>query len=105
MRQITYAGGTFLTGDAIAEALMEYAAALANADRAATVHVPAVDNGDITDVNVLIGPASQLMAEKVVHAGPEPDGTAIVDAINDRMEHLTRTYIPVDGESAIDWDI
>ena len=105
MRQITYAGGTFLTGDAIAEALMEYAAALANADRAATVHVPAVDNGDIVDVNVLIGPASQLMAENVAHAGPEPDPTAIVDAINDRMERLTRTYIPVEGESSVDWDI
>ena len=106
MRRVAYAGGTFVTSDRIAQAMLEYAAALANADRAATLHVPAVgDDGETHDVQVLVGPSSQLMADEIEHAGPEPDGDAFVTSIEGRMATLHRTFVPADDESMLDWDI
>ena len=64
MHKVTYTGTVFYTGDRIAAALLEYAAALARADTAATVTVPALTSaGEAADVEVLIGPASQLASE------------------------------------------
>lgn len=102
MRQVNYAGGSFITSDAVANALLEYAASLANADRAATVHAPAIgDNGEPVDIQILIGPASQLMAQAIEHEGTGPDGTEFAAGIAERMNVLRRTFIPFDGEPSI----
>jgi hypothetical protein len=85
MRQVSYAGGTFVTGDRIADALLDYAVALANAARASTVDVPVAGDGHI---RMLIGPASQVMSEVVEDAGPEPDGREFVEDLDRRVELL-----------------
>jgi len=67
MKRIYYAGGSLLTGDRIADAVLTYAAALANMRRADTVEVPELDDTGIrSSIRLLIGPASQL------YAVPEP---------------------------------
>lgn len=64
MHKIAYTGTVFYTGDRIAAALLEYAAALARADSAATVSIPARTSvGDLVTLEVLLGPASQLASE------------------------------------------
>ena len=104
MREIAYAGGTFLTGDEVARVLMEYAAQLANANRAATVHVPAIGpSGDFVDVAVVIGPSSQLMSEAVASAHDDPDPTDFTAEVSERVERLTRS--PAIPRSTVDWDI
>jgi hypothetical protein len=66
MKRIMYAGGSFMTGDRIADAVLDYAAVLARAGSADHLRVPGLGVDDRWHVyDVLIGPASQLLAEDV----------------------------------------
>ncbi len=87
MRKIVYAGGTFYTGNDVAEALLEYAGALARSSTAATVVIPGrTPDGAVGEVEVLIGPASQLISEPV----PDEDLLEIVDVdVTERLRGLT----------------
>jgi hypothetical protein len=72
MRKIVYAGGTFYTGDALAEAMLDYAAALARAETSATTFIPArTTEGTTGDLEILLGPASQLTSEPSPDISPE----------------------------------
>lgn len=64
MKRISYGGSTILTGDAIADALLDYATALARAGSADHVRVPGIGPlGRVELFDVVIGPASQVYAE------------------------------------------
>ena len=106
MQEVTYAGGTFITSDEVAQALVEYAAALANADRAARVEVPAAGlaTGG-TALTVLVGPASQLMAEPVLSDDEEPDGSEFVREIRAEIDRLGRRWAPESSGTPLDWDV
>ena len=66
VKRILYAGGSFLTGDGIADAVLTYAAELANAGKATKLEVPALDLEQRPAlVSLLVGPASQILAEPV----------------------------------------
>lgn len=72
MKHIHYDSSVVTTGDAIAEAVIEYAAALGAHGRSDTVDVPTFDeHGSSTVATLLIGPASQIV---------------IVDAPDDELE-------------------
>jgi hypothetical protein len=76
MKQITYAGSTFVTGSAIADALTALTAALGVSSETTTVTVPAIDAVlGRTTVDLVIGPSSELFAVDL-HA----DGDELVDA-------------------------
>ena len=61
---IHYDSSVILTSDDVADAVIEYAAALSGGDRADTVEVPAVaPDGTMTTTKILIGPASELLVE------------------------------------------
>jgi hypothetical protein len=79
MRKIAYAGSVFYTGDELAEALLEYARALARHGIADTVFVPGrTAQGETDRVEVLIGPASQIVSEPVDLFGPELEDAELV---------------------------
>ncbi|WP_431220857.1 hypothetical protein [Leifsonia xyli] len=79
MRRIVYAGTAFYTGDALAEALLEYARALARHDIADTVFVPGrTMQGDLDRIELLIGPASQIVSEPVDLVGAELEDADLV---------------------------
>jgi hypothetical protein len=108
MKQVIYAGGTFLTSDAIAEALLHYAEELANHGRAASITVPAVGSEGEIEVQVLVGPASQLMAETAElgeSSDREPDGTAFIEDIRRRIDAQRNNWVRQDEMSSGDWDI
>jgi hypothetical protein len=64
VKHIHYDSATILTGDDVADAVIEYAAALSGGDRADTVAVPSVaPDGTLTTTKILIGPASELVVE------------------------------------------
>jgi hypothetical protein len=66
MQVIMYAGGEFLTGDEIADALLEYSCALGEEDRAQLVQIPIREpDGTQTTARFLVGPASQIVAKAV----------------------------------------
>jgi hypothetical protein len=105
MREVVYAGGSFITSDAIAETLLDYAAQLANADRAAKVRVPALDQfGQPFDVSLVVGPASQLLSEPVTNAAEEPDGDGFIADVTQRMRELRRAW-PTTPFDRIEWEL
>lgn len=62
MKRIHYAGGTLVTGDDLADAVLIYAQALANSGKADAVTVPILLPDDsVVDATMLLGPASQLV--------------------------------------------
>ncbi|PZF32089.1 hypothetical protein [Curtobacterium sp. MCPF17_051] len=64
MKHIHYDSSMILTSDDVADAVIEYAAALAGGDRADTVDVPAVaEDGMMTTTKILIGPSSEIVIE------------------------------------------
>ncbi|HEY4153736.1 MAG TPA: hypothetical protein VGM38_10495 [Pseudolysinimonas sp.] len=90
MKRILYAGGSFLTGDRIAEAVLEYAAELANAGKAAKLDVPVLDLEQRPEqVSLVIGPSSQLLAEPIT-VGQEIDDEAFTQRVR-RMTHVLQT--------------
>lgn len=110
MKAIHYAGETVLTGDAIADALVLYAAALARRESAAAVDIPVrYPDGSVNRASVLLGPASQI-----VTAPEHSDGEEIVD--DDLVAWLMRRtraledprpqVAPVaDGDTVDDFDL
>ena len=92
MRRILYAGGVFYTPDLIATALLDYAGALARGNTAATTNVPGItEDGQEADIEILIGPASQLISE------PAPEGVADLPdhaATVERLQRLTLELSP-----------
>ncbi|ROS57993.1 hypothetical protein EDF38_2723 [Frigoribacterium sp. PhB160] len=72
MKRIHYSDDVIVTGDAIAEALMDYARELAMSGRSDSVDVPAVDQqGAGQRIQVLLGPASQMVTSESLWSGPE----------------------------------
>lgn len=86
-----------MTGDGIADAVLGYAAELANAGKAANVDVPAVDLEQRSQlVSLVIGPSSQLMAEPVT-ADRELEDEAFADKLVRRTRVLQSKSGTFDG--------
>jgi len=80
MRKVIYAGTSFYTGDRLAEALLEYANLLAHRNMSETVYVPArTPEGVRGEIEVLIGPASQLVSEPTDGQFEEIEDEAVVE--------------------------
>ncbi|MFF1876414.1 hypothetical protein [Leifsonia sp. NPDC058230] len=79
MKRIHYASGTLVTGDRIADVLVRYAAVLAQRGIAAEVNAPViVADGSTGSALLLLGPASQMLAEDTPGASEleDPDFVA-----------------------------
>lgn len=102
---MSYGGGAFVTTDEVAEALLEYAAVLANAGRAATLDVPAVGAEGPEVLKVLVGPASQIVAEPVAEPVADLEVRPFLDEVRDAIrDHHARPALPDPG-STLDWDV
>lgn len=100
MRELSYSGGTVITSDEAAEAVLAYAAALANHDRAATVHIPAVGlAAGGTTVEMLVGPASQLASFPIESDEEEPAADAFVAELQSLIDELDRRWVTHDRTS------
>ncbi|MDO9395689.1 MAG: hypothetical protein Q7T71_03995 [Herbiconiux sp.] len=89
MKSVLYAGVTFETADAVADALLELATALGMNERAETVEIPVVDaDGAVTRVQLVIGPASQFISRPVSSEFDDPDDDAVVEELHRRTRLL-----------------
>lgn len=85
MRRVLYGGGSILTGDRIADALLDYAAALARAGTADHLSVPGIgSDGQPAAVDLVIGPASQLIAEHEETPGDDLEDDAFIAELERR---------------------
>jgi len=82
MRRIFYASGSFLTSDAIAASVLNYADALTRTNGSDVVTFPIVhSNGALGDASVLIGPASQLASASEETDLPEPGDDGLLQEL------------------------
>jgi hypothetical protein len=89
MKNIRYDNSVILTSDDVADAVIEYAAALSGGDRADTVEVPAVaPDGTMTTTKILIGPASELVVEDTDEDELEMEHTDFVE----RLRSAAKTF-------------
>jgi hypothetical protein len=85
MKRINYASGDLLTDDEIADALMEYARVLAIVGSADVVTFPGVDRGgDLREIQLVVGPASQLLSTSTDEPAVEMDAAAAVEELRRR---------------------
>ena len=83
MDQIKYAGNALVTGSEIAHAVLAYAQALASTGESATITIPVLhDDGSVVTAELLIGPASQLIAEPYESSAPEVEDAETVNGLN-----------------------
>ena len=89
MDQIQYAGNTLITGSDIAHAVLGYAQALASKGDSATITIPVLhDDGSVVPAELLIGPASQLIAEPYESDAPEIEDADVVGWLSDQRAKL-----------------
>jgi hypothetical protein len=98
MQRMYYCTGTsFLTGDDVADAVLEYAWVLAQYGRFDLVRVPTrrADGSDGSST-LLVGPSSQISTEDVAaaEAGDELIAHQFVQSVKERAAHL-REPLPV----------
>jgi hypothetical protein len=98
MREIHYASGKLVTSDEVA--VMEYAADLANRNEAATLLVPALGLADgESRVELLVGPASQLMSQPIHDERVLPLDADFLTDLESRIAALTER-----PRFATEWD-
>jgi hypothetical protein len=102
MERIHYAGGVLLTGSEIADAIVDYAAALAARRTAASVDIPVrTADGRTARAHLLIGPASQLVTEPIDSELEELVDEELVARLRNATTALSSTR-PVVGRDATD---
>ena len=95
MKNIVYGLTAVLTSDEAADAVLDYAAALAHAGLADTVAVPTVDAfGSTTTTSFLLAPALGLLVEDAADDPLGPDTTAFVEEISWRARAVRCTPPP-----------
>jgi hypothetical protein len=100
MKLLLYAGTELMTGDDIAEAVLEYCAALAEAKAAETLDIPVVEaDGTIGEARLLLGPASQIMAKHVETGWPELEDAQTMERLSSRTQ-AQRPVISVQSQTA-----
>jgi hypothetical protein len=93
MKRVSYAGGSFISGDRIVDAVTRFATANANADRAAEIEIPALGlDGNVQKIGIIIGPSSQLFYEPVSAMEELVDEEFV-----ERVEALTQRLVSSSG--------
>lgn len=84
MKYISYENVDIMTGDRIADAVLDYAAVLGANGRTDTVAVPSVGfDGSLTETVILIGPASEFVVSVAPDDVLEPEDPAFVRRLRD----------------------
>jgi hypothetical protein len=67
--------------------------------------VPCVTSDGPTTVEVLIGPASQLMTEVVDDYPRDVDGSAFIADIEERIQQQRHRWVTPEDMGSADWDL
>lgn len=87
MKSVVYGETKVMTGDAIAEAVLAYAAALGENGTTDIVEVPTFDAAGCTaTAQLLLGPASQVLIEVAPDDELEPENDDLVNELTRRTE-------------------
>ena len=82
MKRLHQAGGSVLTGDALADAVLDYARALGNRKLIDVVDIPVInETGEHAHAKILVGSGIQLMSVSASSMSPELLDQDAVDTI------------------------
>lgn len=99
MELMHYAGGELMTGDAIAKAILNYAKALAITDSSDEVEIPIRrDDGSLGTAQLLIGPASQLVAETITTNLEDVTDDELVEQLHRKAARLADARPIIDDD-------
>ncbi|KQM59071.1 hypothetical protein ASE64_06540 [Agreia sp. Leaf210] len=108
MKKMSYAGGTFVTSDEVADALVHFAATVPRNRRNQVLVVPGFDaDGAPTPVSLVLGPTSQIMSqhETVSYAEPETQGVAERVREQAQSHENTARIDSGNGKASLDYDV
>lgn len=89
MRRLHYANGYMITPDAVSNAVLRYARALADAHTSDIVTIPVLgEGGTVASAHLLIGPASQLYSTQVLDSIAEFTDPELVADLEQRTRHI-----------------
>lgn len=99
MRRIAYADAQFVTTDALAARVLEYAKVMGRTATDDIVHLPTVDeNGNVRAIDILIGPASQITSAEVDGPEADLDSKDLLRELDQRIAKLREPHADVVSE-------
>jgi hypothetical protein len=103
MMKLDYAGGEVIISDALSHALAAYSADIARTGGSQALQIPVLTGSGLVGLaEIVVGPASQLLATPT--GGPEIDldDAAFVDGIHDRSAALQPSKpLPISDEDTV----
>ena len=106
MRHITFGEASFLLGNEAADAVLKYAALLAQKHTADTVTLNAISSdGNEVKVTILLDTGAPLMSETTHNNQPEPENSVVVSYMAAQTSHLSgfSMAVPDDASSIAAW--
>ncbi|CAN5538661.1 hypothetical protein BH10ACT7_BH10ACT7_23490 [soil metagenome] len=89
MKLLTYAEAGWLVGDDAAQAIVDYAVALGRTSSADSIEFSALGpQGQTEMVTFLIGPATMMTIESTDSALDEPENSAAITTIRERLARI-----------------
>lgn len=90
MKRIRYMDQSYLVGDSTGRLMMDFAAALAKIGASEHVRFRGMDaNHQEIEVEIMIGPATQMLSELMEVDEPEPDNRAVEQSMRERIEMIS----------------
>jgi hypothetical protein len=90
MKRIRYMDQSYLVGDSMGALMMDFAAALAKIGASEHVRFRGLDPNHLEiGVQIMIGPATQMLAEEVEVDEAEPDNSEVEQAMRERIDMIS----------------
>lgn len=108
MKRMSYAGGTFVTSDEVADALLHFVATVPRNRRNQVVTVPGfASDGTSTPVTLVLGPASQILSQLEVVSYTEPETSGVAEQVRAqaRSHENTARVESSNGRANLDYDV
>jgi hypothetical protein len=101
VQEVHYCSGSvFVTGDAIATALLRFVQAIADARSSEVVSIPVLSRtGEHDTVTLMVNSVSQISMSTYGHVGADLEDSAIVDRLEARIHELSAAGVWL-GEDA-----
>lgn len=112
MRKLYYAGGSVIISDQVCKAILRYARALAKAETADLVILPAfTEDNRLGIAHILIGPSSQIMSVPTQEIDIDLGDARMVEILESRTQKLDpdrpewgNDIVDVTDFTSFDWD-
>lgn len=103
MKSVKYGVEAFQTSDAVADAMMTFAASLRSMDHGLLVTVPTIDDdGNSGSISLVLGPGIPILSRPSVSEVPDPEAVALLEQMSGATRKRTTASAVVPGETGPD---